>query len=563
MKQKQLLVVFLSALCSIGVFAVVASFLIAIQRNSNENVYYHKPDEGWVIYVNGKKSENVDLSTFEFDERIKAGDTIILSNTLPKDLVEQASMRFLIYLSSVDVFVDNHLVYSYGNIEALRGKFVGSGYHFVRIPDDSAGKGIRIVIHANEDGAFTNVPEIVYISTKYLYPNFFQNNIISIFCGIFLFILGFVLTVSSFIAALYKSAFRGLMHIGFFSLFIGFWSLCNTKMMQVFSLDFGINTSLEYFVLYAALPSIIGLLLFMRSSTISRWKRYSLFAIYGLSMAYFVVTAFLHFANVVHYPKTLTVFHCLALFCMVIIIIAGHKPFKLLSLSEKIMNIDMVVISMFGVLDVVRYNIQKYFFPGLTILAHSVLPAGTAFFIVILLISYLVFLYDEALGISEKELLSKMAYRDQLTRLYNRAESDLLFKECDSNKEINYAIVNLDLNGLKRTNDTFGHEAGDKLIQKFAEILDNCFGKMGYVIRMGGDEFIVIIKEPEAKMIEYAIDQMEEQEHKASQGVPYSIDAAYGVAYSSELHNPIAERVYAMADERMYSMKEASKRGRL
>ena len=256
--------------------------------------------------------------------------------------------------------------------------------------------------------------------------------------------------------------------------------------------------------------------MFMRSSTISRWKRYSLFAIYGLSMAYFIVTAFLHFANVVHYPKTLTVFHCLALFCMVIIIIAGHKPFKLLSLSEKIMNIDMVVISMFGVLDVVRYNIQKYFFSGLTILAHSVLPAGTAFFIVILLISYLVFLYDEALGISEKELLSKMAYRDQLTRLYNRAESDLLFKECDSNKEINYAIVNLDLNGLKRTNDTFGHEAGDNLIQKFAEILDNCFGKMGYVIRMGGDEFIVIIKEPEAKMIEYAIDQMEEQEHKAN-----------------------------------------------
>ena len=51
----------------------------------------------------------------------------------------------------------------------------------------------------------------------------------------------------------------------------------------------------------------------------------------------------------------------------------------------------------------------------------------------------------------------------------------------------------MDLNGLKRANDSFGHVAGDELIQAAADCMKNSFSEHGKVYRVGGDEFVVII----------------------------------------------------------------------
>lgn len=83
---------------------------------------------------------------------------------------------------------------------------------------------------------------------------------------------------------------------------------------------------------------------------------------------------------------------------------------------------------------------------------------------------------------------------DQLTGVFNRRGLTEYLPKLPDDRLI--ALVFADVNGLKRTNDTLGHEAGDQLIQKTADALKQEAGAT--VFRMGGDEFL-LIKEIQAR----------------------------------------------------------------
>ena len=87
-------------------------------------------------------------------------------------------------------------------------------------------------------------------------------------------------------------------------------------------------------------------------------------------------------------------------------------------------------------------------------------------------------------------ILRRLSYEDQLTGVKNRREFDTFIKNEYPNVT-SVGLLSCDLNGLKRTNDTMGHEAGDKFIIKVAENLAKIFG-YNYVYRMGGDEFVAV-----------------------------------------------------------------------
>ena len=70
-------------------------------------------------------------------------------------------------------------------------------------------------------------------------------------------------------------------------------------------------------------------------------------------------------------------------------------------------------------------------------------------------------------------------------------------------------VISIDLNGLKNTNDTKGHHAGDVLISETARVLGECAGE-GCVFRTGGDEFIVVTDDLEERDIRLLIRHMRE-----------------------------------------------------
>ena len=79
-----------------------------------------------------------------------------------------------------------------------------------------------------------------------------------------------------------------------------------------------------------------------------------------------------------------------------------------------------------------------------------------------------------------------------MTGLYNRASYD---KDIQSvNPQEYFKLVSMDVNGLKRENDTYGHAAGDEMIMSAADCLKKVIAPYGKCYRIGGDEFTAILK---------------------------------------------------------------------
>jgi diguanylate cyclase (GGDEF)-like protein/PAS domain S-box-containing protein len=100
--------------------------------------------------------------------------------------------------------------------------------------------------------------------------------------------------------------------------------------------------------------------------------------------------------------------------------------------------------------------------------------------------------------IENQQRLDKMAHHDQLTGLPNRHYlTAFLPQAIEEAKAANtmLGVVFLDLDRFKHINDTRGHETGDKLLQEVAARLRTCVRESDVIIRMGGDEFVVVFRD--------------------------------------------------------------------
>ena len=153
----------------------------------------------------------------------------------------------------------------------------------------------------------------------------------------------------------------------------------------------------------------------------------------------------------------------------------------------------------------------------------------------------------------EKEKLIYTSNTDELTRCLNRHayENDInKLKIWDE-----WVYISIDLNGLKRVNDTYGHVAGDELIRAAADCMKNSFNEYGKIYRIGGDEFAVIITED--------INEFENMIHRFKSNITNwhgefvdSMTVSYGWVFSTEGNWGSIYEISKAADERMYESKE-------
>ena len=93
----------------------------------------------------------------------------------------------------------------------------------------------------------------------------------------------------------------------------------------------------------------------------------------------------------------------------------------------------------------------------------------------------------------QHDVIIQMYVEDLSTGLYNRNKFNQVCEELRKQHSDRLGVAYFDLNNLKKTNDIFGHQAGDELLRRTARHLLQNFGKKAY--RIGGDEFIVIDEE--------------------------------------------------------------------
>src|SRR4029077_10973293 len=98
-----------------------------------------------------------------------------------------------------------------------------------------------------------------------------------------------------------------------------------------------------------------------------------------------------------------------------------------------------------------------------------------------------------------------------LTGLHNRRSGEERLAEEISRAQRHgrpLTILTLDLNGLKQVNDEFGHGAGDELIKCFAERLNKAIRGSDLAVRLGGDEFLVLLPECRPEEVRHVLSRL-------------------------------------------------------
>ncbi|MDZ7851308.1 MAG: GGDEF domain-containing protein [Halomonas sp.] len=176
-------------------------------------------------------------------------------------------------------------------------------------------------------------------------------------------------------------------------------------------------------------------------------------------------------------------------------------------------------------------------------------PVGTSI-VALLIVGYLTASLVHAIHVSNRTLL-KMASRDALTGLFNRRAFDDLARpihEMARRSGRPYCVITMDMDGLKRINDTDGHSAGDQAILGLTEKLQACKRSSDVLARYGGDEFVMLLPETDAaggkNMMERLIDNVKHDKLSISVGI-----ASYPEQGGS------LEELFDQADNAMYISK--------
>jgi two-component system, cell cycle response regulator len=168
--------------------------------------------------------------------------------------------------------------------------------------------------------------------------------------------------------------------------------------------------------------------------------------------------------------------------------------------------------------------------------------------------------------IEEKNrLLEQLALTDLLTDLPNRRAVEEWAKRqisAAARHEFPFWVIMTDLDQFKTINDTYGHDAGDAVLKKFAEILKSNTRSSDICGRIGGDEFLMVITHSQPDGINLAIERMRgqvEAQRFVFNGTEVGVTASFGVASFRRGQVPDLERLIVQADVALYSAK---RRGR-
>ena len=155
------------------------------------------------------------------------------------------------------------------------------------------------------------------------------------------------------------------------------------------------------------------------------------------------------------------------------------------------------------------------------------------------------------------------ALHDTLTGLANRALlQDRLqqgLKRLKREPDRGFAVLYLDLDGFKATNDTLGHEPGDQLLQRVARALRDCVRPQDTVARMGGDEFALLLESTgSAESARVVADRVLRAIEASAVEESLPVSASIGVVLVTE-PGGTADRILRQADVAMYHAKAAGK----
>lgn len=146
-----------------------------------------------------------------------------------------------------------------------------------------------------------------------------------------------------------------------------------------------------------------------------------------------------------------------------------------------------------------------------------------------------------------------LSFHDHLTGVYNRRHFDYEMKKLNSNQANPITLIMADINGLKLTNDAFGHRAGDIIIEKVANIFKHECRAEDIISRVGGDEFAILLPKTDSEHADILIRRINQAiEKEKIENITLSVSIGYAVKKD---RNDDLNDIYRQAEDEMYRRK--------
>ena len=152
-----------------------------------------------------------------------------------------------------------------------------------------------------------------------------------------------------------------------------------------------------------------------------------------------------------------------------------------------------------------------------------------------------------------QQKIKYQSFHDSLTGLYNRTYYNNKLSYYKKEKHLPLGFVLADINGLKLTNDILGHIKGDKLIKVIANILKESSSKKDLVVRIGGDEFLILVPNTDKKEIKKIHSKIKKKcENTKDSPIKPSVAIGCCIKYKSDKS---FDTVFKEAEDKMYENK--------
>ena len=439
---------------------------------------------------------------------------------------------------SAELYLEGELVFSLmPEAEELSGGTVGCSWIVFPLRAGDAGKEIRVVMTPLYSEVKERIPEFFVGSSHEVFRKQIREDFPDLILGSLSVIVGIVFAIISLVTMVVYRRANSLMYLGCFSAFMGLWKLTD-----------------------------------IRSATILFPQNPALTAALSLIMLPMAATAFAFFIQeeIGHGRYRFLNFVCVISACVTIgqllMQAAGIRSLREnLILSHGIIFLTVLAVGWIVIFEMVRSKPNRKVFA--TCLCFILCIAAVAADILYFYLSgssnnitgtLMIFLvYIIVMGILSVTELNQEANIDFCTGLYNRSRcNELILNETPVGEQTCFMMF--DLNGLKRINDTRGHEVGDRLINSFAKVFRQSMPSQAFLGRYGGDEFIAVLRKCDEDMAGKILTDIASEVEKHNAANP-ELPISYSVGYAISTAHPECTMLMLLeeADYQMYRDKKA------
>ena len=462
----------------------------AVLKDKNENYLSlgtaWNLNSGWYMDIDDGTG-NIETVEVSLPFEVEGQDAATIYRYMTVDEMENRGIYFRNNRQSLRIYVDGDEIYQI-NCTDFSDILDVSATLLVHFPTPKDTVKVELTIYDREDNGI-EFTSITYGAFYELAIRLLKRDIFTVVNIAIEMMLAVVLVLMTVIFYIKGRKDRRIISLAAFIIIVCVWGITDSTIVTVTAMSMEVAAVICYLA-FMAMP--IPIVYFVHYSCKKRYP--ALLYLVAVCCINVILQCAVGLSGITQLNKTLVITHII----MAVIIIAGLSATREEMRREDADNwIKLLWYAFIELAACTVLSLLAYWFVGNSYYRGCMMTGITIFYgllLLILLMGYVDEINESSLNEQRADIYKNISLTDGMTGLKNRrAFEEALDKTADS---FPYAGENtlfmLDVNGLKKVNDTYGHNCGDELIVNAAKCITESFGPDAQVFRIGGDEFAVI-----------------------------------------------------------------------